>query len=119
MMPSKTPQNLFADLPVALPAEVSHTLLRAGTFRIERIISRGHTSPEGFWYDQEEHEWVLLISGAARLRVEGEQPIEMVSGSYLNIPAHQRHRVEWTDPDQLTIWVGIYYSEGERPDDER
>jgi cupin 2 domain-containing protein len=82
-MPS--PSNLLTDLPVDLPDELSQTLLTTGSFRIERIVSLGHASPEGFWYDQDTHEWALLVSGAARLQFEGEAPIEMTPGSYVNI----------------------------------
>ena len=80
---------------------------------MERIVSLGHRSPEGFWYDQEANEWVLLIEGAARLRFEGEGPLEMTAGSFVNIPAHKRHRVEWTDPNQPTIWLTVHY--GDQP----
>ena len=104
-----TPQNLFADLPVSLPEELCQTLLNAASVRIERIVSDGHCSPEGFWYDQETHEWVLLVSGAARLRFEGEEPLQLTAGSFVNIPAHKRHRVEWTDPIQPTIWLAVHY----------
>jgi len=107
------PQNLFADLPTNLPEELVQTLLQTPGLRIERIVSLGHISPEGFWHDQETHEWVLLVSGAARLRLEGEEAVEMTAGSFINIPAHRRHRVEWTDPTQTTIWLAIHYLQGE------
>ena len=74
------------------------TLLGTPGLRIERIVSLVHASPEGFWYDQEASEWVLLLKGAARLRFEGEEPIELGPGSFLNIPARKRRRVEWTYP---------------------
>ncbi len=106
--------HLLADLPVALPNECVQTLLEANGIRIERIVSNGHASPEGFWYDQETNEWVVLLSGRARLRFEGEEPLEMVAGSYINIPAHKRHRVEWTDPHQPTIWLTIHYTRSRR-----
>lgn len=104
------PPNMFEDVPTGLPDELVQGLLAAPGLRIERIVSHGNASPEGFWYDQDTHEWVLLVSGAARLRFEGEEPVEMTAGSYLDIPAHQRHRVEWTDPQQPTIWLAIHYS---------
>ncbi|MDB5355836.1 MAG: hypothetical protein JWN24_2289 [Phycisphaerales bacterium] len=105
------PLNLFANLPSNPPNELFQTLMKATTFRIERIVSHGHASPEGFWYDQDEHEWVLLLSGAARIRFEDEErAIEMIAGSYVNIPAHRRHRVQWTDPNQPTVWLAIHYS---------
>jgi cupin 2 domain-containing protein len=81
-------------------------------FRIERIVSLGRASPDGFWYDQEEHEWVLLVKGAARLRFEDNEPtVEMKPGSFINIPAHKRHRVAWTAPNQPTIWLAVHYRE--------
>lgn len=105
------PENIFDGVPAEIPDELVQALLRTSDLRIERIISHGHASPEGFWYDQDTHEWVLLVSGAARLRFEGGEPVEMIPGSFVNIPAHKRHRVEWTDPKQPTIWLAIHYSE--------
>jgi cupin 2 domain-containing protein len=104
------PTNLFSDLPASLPEELIQPLLTTPGIRIERIVSHGHASPEGHWYDQDQHEWVMLLSGAARLRFEGEEPIELMPGAYVNIPAHQRHRVEWTDLNQPTIWLAIHYA---------
>jgi cupin 2 domain-containing protein len=101
--------NLFDDIPAELPAELFQTLLEAGNVRIERIVSQGHASPAGFWYDQPQGEWVLVVSGAARLEIEGREPVELRAGSYVNIPAHTRHRVEWTDPQQPTIWLAVHY----------
>ena len=89
-------------IPSPLPQELSDTLVQAKHLRIERIVSEGHASPEGFWYDQEESEFVLLIQGAARLRFEKEV-IEMKPGDFINIPAHRKHRVEWTTPDERTV----------------
>jgi cupin 2 domain-containing protein len=104
--------NLFAEIPDDLPEELIQAILTTSSVRIERIISLGHTSPEGFWYDQESHEWVVLLKGAARLRFEGEEPIDLRPGAFVNIPAHKRHRVEWTDPSEPTIWLAIHYREG-------
>jgi cupin 2 domain-containing protein len=106
-----TMNNLLSDIPVALPDELLETLVDAESVRIERIVSHGHTSPEGFWYDQERHEWVLLLKGAARLRFEGdERPVEMKPGDFVNIPAHKRHRVEWTTPDEPTVWLAVHHA---------
>jgi cupin 2 domain-containing protein len=103
--------DLFEDIPADLPQELVQTLLSAPNLRVERIVSHGHASPEGFWYDQDEHEWVLLLRGAARLQFDdGAGPVEMKPGSFIHIPAHRRHRVEWTEPGQLTIWLAIYYA---------
>ena len=102
--------NVFTDLPDELPAEVFSMLVDSANVRIERIVSRGHASPEDFWYDQSEHEWVIVLKGAARLRFEDEV-VELNPGDFANIPAHRRHRVEWTTPTEPTIWLAIFYAE--------
>ena len=104
------PSNFFADLPLNLPDEFFTTLLAAANVRIERIVSHGHVSPEGYWYDQDQHEWVLVLKGAARLRFE-DGAVEMKPGDFVNIPAHKKHRVEWTTPDEPTVWVAIHYGD--------
>ena len=104
------PANLFAGTPADLPEEWAQILVSAPSFRVERIVSRGHASPADFWYDQPEQEWVLLLSGAARLLFEGEaEPVEMKPGDHLLIPAHRRHRVQWTAAGVDTVWVAIHY----------
>jgi cupin 2 domain-containing protein len=105
------PTNLFADIPADLPEELIQPLLSTPGLRIERIVSLGQRSPEGFWYDQGTPEWVVLVKGAARLRFEGEEPIELRPGAFVNIPAHRRHRVEWTDPLEPTIWLAVHYGD--------
>jgi len=100
--------NLFADLPQPLPEELFNTLLQAGDVRIERIVSHGHASPAEFWYDQDQGEWVIVLKGAARLQFE-DSLIELAPGDFLNIPAHQKHRVDWTTPDEPTIWLAVFY----------
>jgi cupin 2 domain-containing protein len=102
--------NLFTGLPTQLPDELFTTLLEAADVRIERIVSHGHASPEGFWYDQDQHEWVVVLKGAARLRFEDEI-IEMKPGDFVNIPAHKKHGVEWTTPDEPTIWLAVHYGD--------
>lgn len=102
--------NLFADLPLRLPDELSTTLLEAANVRIERIVSLGHASPEGFWYDQDQHEWVLVLKGAAKLRFDDGE-IDLKPGDFVNIPAHRKHRVEWTTPDEPTVWLAVHYGE--------
>jgi len=102
--------NLFADLPPALSAEQLDVLLATPNLKIERIISHGQTSPEGFWYDQDDNEWVMVVAGAASILIEGEaEPRSLKAGDHLNIPAHTRHRVAWTDPSQPTIWLAVHY----------
>jgi cupin 2 domain-containing protein len=105
--------NLFAEIPGSLPAEITDLLLAATNVRIERIVSHGQASPADFWFDQDEHEWVLLVRGAARLILRSEndieEPVELRPGDFINIPAHQRHRVAWTTPDEPTIWLAVFY----------
>jgi len=87
------------------------TLSHSEHVRIERIVSRGHSSSEEFWYDQEEHEFVLLISGRARLAFAGEAvSTEMTAGEWMIIPAHKKHRVEWTDPERDTVWLAVHFT---------
>jgi len=100
--------NLFDGIPASLPAELAQVVLDTTQLRIERIVSHGHRSADDFWYDQDQNECVLLVAGAARLEFENEL-VEMSPGSFLNIPAHRRHRVQWTDPNQPTVWLAIYY----------
>jgi cupin 2 domain-containing protein len=104
--------NALEELPQQLPKELVQTLLSAADVRIERIISHGHDSPEGFWYDQAQHEWVIVLKGAARLRFE-DGVVEMKTGDYVNIPAYKKHRVDWTTPDEPTVWLGVIYGNGE------
>jgi cupin 2 domain-containing protein len=102
--------DLFADVPAHVPDELFTTLLDADDVWIERIVSHGHASPEGFWYDQDRHEWVMVLKGAARLRFEDGE-VEMRPGDCVNIPAHTRHRVGWTTPDGPTVWLAVFYRE--------
>lgn len=101
--------NLLSSLPASFSDELTETLIQAKHVRIERIVSHGHASPPNFWYDQEQNEWVMLIQGAARLRFEDEV-IEMKRGDSVDIPAHKRHRVDWTTPDEPTIWLAVFYN---------
>lgn len=100
--------NLLANLPKSLPEELTTVLQEGNRVRIERIVSTGHRSPEGFWYDQPENEWVVVLVGAARLRFE-DRVVEMKPGDAINIPAHQKHRVEWTSPNEPTVWLAVFY----------
>lgn len=104
------PVNLFTDLPHDLPQELVHTLLTTANVRIERIVSHGNVSPEGFWYDQDQHEWVAVLKGAAWLQFE-DRIVEMKPGDCINIPAHKKHRVEWTTPNEPTIWLTVHYGD--------
>ena len=104
--------NLFADLPRDLPEEIFTTLLQAPGVHIERIVSHGHQSPDGFWYDEPTGEWVIVLKGAAKIDFEGGM-VEMGPGDFIDIPAHRKHRVAWTTPDEPTIWLAVHYGGGE------
>lgn len=102
--------NFYANMPDKLPEEITQTLAQSDGVRIERIVSRGHQSESGFWYDQEQSEWVIVLKGEAELRFEeNDQTVRLSEGSYANIPAHARHRIEWTKPDGETIWLAVFY----------
>jgi cupin 2 domain-containing protein len=102
--------NLFADIPGELAQEEMTTIMSSSAVRIERIVSRGQASPEGFWYDQPQDEWVMVLAGGAELAFEGDgTTMRMGPGDYVHIPAHRRHRVAWTDPAQATVWLAVHY----------
>jgi cupin 2 domain-containing protein len=102
--------NLLSPLPSKLPVEVVETVIKSEHVRIERIVSTGHASPVGLWYDQEEVEWVVVLKGAAKLLFEGDaQPIHLKPGDHVTIPAHRKHRVEWTAPEEPTVWLAVFY----------
>ena len=103
-------RNFFDDLPAQLPDELIETLVESKSVRIERIVSRGHASPAGIWYDQPQAEWVVLLRGAAGLRFE-DRLVELRPGSWIEIPAYCRHRVEWTAADEPTVWLAVHYAE--------
>lgn len=105
-------RNLFDDIPVDLSDELFSVLAENENAKIERIVSDGHASPEGFWHDQERNEWVLLVSGSAVLSIEHETGIgrvELLPGDHLLIPAHRRHRVESTSATEKTVWLAVFY----------
>ena len=103
-------QNLFSNIPKSFPMEIFETLLENNGFKLERIISSGQSTPAGKWFDQEKDEWVLLLKGKAGLRFENESEIiELTPGDHLVIPAHKKHRVEWTDQTQKTVWLTLHY----------
>lgn len=101
--------NLFADLPSAEGAEVLDTLLARDGLQIERIVSRGQATPAGEWYDQDRDEWVIVLRGKAQLQLDGETaPRDLSAGDFVYLPAHRRHRVNWTAPDEPTVWLAIH-----------
>ncbi|WP_404310173.1 cupin domain-containing protein [Neorhodopirellula lusitana] len=128
--------NLFSDIPGDLPDECVQQLAGNPHVRIERIVSAGHASPPGFWYDQDEQEWVMVLQGEAKLSIQASeaaladgggaqsqpQPksqsqlqtrhsvVVLKAGDQLLIPAHQKHRVEWTSASEPTIWLAVFFS---------
>ena len=102
--------NLYQHIPARLPEEFVERLATGSSVKIERIVSRGHYSEPDFWYDQEESEWVLLLKGEATLRFEKDnRMVHLTEGSYVNIHAHEKHRVEWTKEDTETVWLAVFY----------
>ncbi len=104
-----TIENIFNVTTEKIPDEIFDEIISGEHFRLERIISDGQVSPAGFWYNQDQNEFVMLLSGAAKLIVEGGLTYNLKPGDYINLPAHKKHRVEWTDPDRKTIWLALHY----------
>ncbi len=102
-------QNIFDNIPNKMPEEIFETMVDNKNVKVEKIISRGHSSPNSSWYDQDEDEWVLLLKGHAKLQFENDEMLELLPGDYINIPANKKHRVEWTDPEDATIWLAVFY----------
>jgi cupin 2 domain-containing protein len=101
--------NIFANIPEQLTNELFECIIKKDNILVERIVSNGHVTPAGQWYDQRGDEWVILLQGQATLLFEkNQQLVKLSPGDYLLIPAHTRHRVEWTLPDFNTIWLAIH-----------
>lgn len=109
MSDTPTRGQLLVDLPPAGGDEHFEDLLRRPGVRVERIVSHGHASPADFWYEQDEGEWVMVVAGRARLELEDGGPVELGPGDWIDLPAKCRHRVDWTDPDQPTVWLAVFY----------
>lgn len=105
--------NLFSGMPTGrLAEEEFRRLLARPGLVIERIVSTGQVSPPDFWYDQEDGEWVLLVAGEAWLRFEDEaEPRRLKAGDFVDIAPHRRHRVEWTHPEEATVWLAVHYGD--------
>lgn len=103
-------KNIFEGIPNHYSEELLTEIHRAKGVVIERIVSYGQSSPEGFWYDQNKNEWIILLEGKAGILLENDVQIkEMNPGDYMNIPAHVKHRVVWTDKIHRTIWLAVHY----------
>jgi cupin 2 domain-containing protein len=105
------PQNIYTDIPEVMSNEFFQILHKTSNMKIERIISRGHSTPAGQWYDQDSDEWVILLKGQATLSYEDTtQPVNLSTGDYLFIPAHTKHRVDWTHQSCESIWLAIHFN---------
>ena len=102
--------NLLKEFPEDLQDEIVETIIKTKAITLERIISKGHVTPEGSWYYQNHHEWVTILAGSAKLRFEDEEDVLLKQGDHLIIPAHKRHRVIETDTTQETIWLALHYT---------
>jgi len=103
-------KNLLQSIPTDLSEEVFETLALGSQVKIERIISKGHSTPDKHWYDQQQDEWVMVLQGHGILEFENGIDQEMKAGDSINIPAHTRHRVKWTEPNEETIWLAVFYN---------
>lgn len=101
--------NLYHGLPQQAAQEQFDPLLERPGLRLERIVSSGQATPAGQWYDQAEDEWVVLLQGEAGLRIEGEAECRRLRpGDWLLLPAHCRHRVEWTAAEGASVWLALH-----------
>ena len=101
--------NLFESIPENISEEIFSELVREENVRIERIVSSGQSSPSSEWYDQSDNEWVMVVKGEAKISFENGQVVHLKAGSYINLPAHTKHKVAWTKPDTETIWLAVHY----------
>jgi len=104
--------SMLTELPTDRGQEHFEDLLTRPGVKLERIVTYGQTTPSGEWYDQAWDEWVMLVQGEAKLLLEQEeQLLHMKPGDHVYLPAHCRHRVEWTPQDQTTIWLALHLGE--------
>jgi cupin 2 domain-containing protein len=98
-------ENLFANPPELSRSEQALSLFENPSVKIQRIVSQSYSSPPGFWYDQDEDEWVIVLRGDATLEFERQEFVRMKEGDYVTIPRHVKHRVHQTGPE--TIWLAV------------
>lgn len=98
------------DIPDTLDEkEFIQILLQCPGIRIEKIVSSGQCSPEGFWYDQKESEWICLLQGEAKIAFSDGREQKLKAGEQLFIPPHQKHRVCFTSCQPPCIWLCIFF----------
>lgn len=100
--------NLFFIAEPAAEGEQVESLYQNGNVRIERIVSGGQVSPDGFWYEQDEDEWVLVVQGEGRIQYESGEEIVLCPGEHLLLPAGKRHRVSYTSKNPCCIWLCVF-----------
>lgn len=101
--------NIFSDIPAEIPNEIFEDIITTEKLRIERIVSKGHVSPDSQWYDQTENEWVIVLSGYGVIEYINGDTITLKQGDYLHIKAHEKHRVIETSTDEITVWLAIFH----------
>ena len=101
--------NIFESIPKEINEEIFESLIESEKVKIQRIISKGHTSPKEGWYDQDQDEWVIVLQGSATIEFENEEPLSLKIGGYVNIPAGTKHQVTWTDSEIETVWLAVLY----------
>jgi len=101
--------NVFSNIPESIDQEIVEVLQQSENVKIEKIVSKGQCSPKTGWYDQVQHEWVIVLKGEAMLVFENGEEISLVAGSYVSIQAHTKHKVSWTHPSIETVWLAIFY----------
>ena len=108
--------NIYSNIPEDIPNELFENIISNSSFKLERIISKGHATTKGHWYDQGKDEWVILLKGSAGIAMEGQPEIVVLKpGDYIHLPAHVKHRVEWTDPETETVWIALHYGKPGEP----
>jgi len=102
-------KNIFSNIPSDIPNEIFEDIITTEKLRIERIVSKGQTSPDTGWYDQNENEWLIVLSGYGVIEYINGVKVKLKQGDYLNIEAHELHRVIDTSSDEATVWLAIFY----------
>jgi cupin 2 domain-containing protein len=101
--------NIFSNIPSDIPNEIFEDIISTEKLRVERIVSKGQSSPESGWYDQDENEWVIVLSGYGEIEYINGDKVMLTQGDYLLIKAHEKHRVIATSSDEPTVWLAIFY----------
>lgn len=102
--------NIFYNLPKTKEKEVFQLLFKDKKLKVERIISMGQATKQGRWLRQKRNEWVVLLRGKAVLSFFGKAGVlKLKSGDYVFIPKNLRHRVEWSDPKEKSLWLAVHF----------